>query len=117
MKKHSALTDYDDFSVFSGKPKECDHHLLFGVGVRELADADHLWIPLLNSEHNLSALGTIMQIHGNPAAEKLSKMLGQVAYEKEYIAKRYVELSGETLEDVKRESRNAFMERYGKSYL
>lgn len=117
MKKHSILTDYDDISAFSGKPREAIHHCIFGVGVRELADEDRIWLPLTNWEHNLSPMGTINQIHGNPAAEKLSKMLGQVAYEKEYIAKRYVELSGETLEDIKRESRNAFMERYGKSYL
>jgi len=109
----SIVTKYEDYSVFSGVPKDCTHHLIFGVGVRKLADEDGLWIPLLNSEHNLSSKGTIYQIHGNPAAEKLSKMLGQMAWEKQYLVNKY-ELP---FDDLSEEAREAFRKRYGQSYL
>lgn len=105
----SILTDYTDISVFSGKPAEATHHLIFGIANRELADADGLVIPLTNEEHNMSQRGMAYQIHGNPAAEKLSRMLGQVAWEKEYYRKK-AEVDGD-------EAREAFRLRYGKSYL
>lgn len=114
--RKSILTDYDNISAFSGKPKECLHHLLFGVGMRELADSDGCFIPLLNEEHNCSSKGTIYQIHDNPAAEKLSKMLGQVAWEKEYLAKE-LEKCGYDIDDIKDEARTHFMARYGQSFL
>lgn len=104
----SIVTDYEQISAFSGRQAECKHHLLFGNSFRKLADEDGLYIPLTNEEHNLSPLGTINQIHGNPAAEKLSKMLGQVAWEKHQIAE-----TGCT----EQEARRRFMSRYGKSFV
>ncbi len=111
----SILTEYEDISVFSGKPAECKHHLLFGRGIRELADKDGLFIPLTHVEHNLSPHGTINQIHGNPAAEKLSKICGQLAYEKHWI----VEFIHEHFkyDGVEEKAREAFRNRYGESYL
>ena len=79
----SIITRYENISVFSNKPAEARHHCLFGRGIRELAEKDGVWIPLLNCEHNMSPKGNINQIHGNPAAEKLSKMLCQMAWEKQ----------------------------------
>ena len=117
MRKRSIITEYGDISAFSGRPRECDHHVVFGVGMKPLADEDGLFIPLTNAEHNLSQVGTINQIHGNPAAEKLSKMVGQLAWEKEYVACVLAELSGSTVEDIKSEAREKFMKRYGISYL
>lgn len=108
MDKKSAVTEYADISAFSGSPAECKHHLLFGRGIRELAEQDGLWIPLTNAEHNMSRDGLLYQIHGNPTAEKLSKMLGQVAWEKHAIA---------TLRCSESESRELFRKRYGISYL
>ena len=104
----SIVTQYEDISAFSGAPAECKHHLIFGVASREIADQDGIWIPLTNAEHNLSMMGTINQIHGNPAAERLSKIAGQLAWEKHYIAEHQV---GEI------EARARFMKRYGKSFL
>lgn len=109
----SIVTRYEEYSAFSGVPRDCIHHLCFGRGVRDKADEDGLWIPLLNSEHNLSSKGTIYQIHGNPAAEKLSKMLGQMAWEKQYLVNKY-ELP---FDDLSMEAREAFRKRYGQSYL
>ena len=109
----SIITNFENISAFSGVPKECDHHLIFGRGLRELADADGLWIPLLNREHNLSSIGTIYQIHGNPAAEKLSKMLGQMAWERNFVIEKY----SLPFDDVSTEAREAFRDRYGNSYL
>lgn len=106
----SIVTNYEDISAFSGAPTECIHHLIFGRGLRELSDIHGLWIPLTNAEHNMSAKGTINQIHGNPVAEKLSKMLGQIAFEKEYYRKQLY--NGD--EDPAREK---FRKIFNKSYL
>ena len=110
---HSIITKFENISSFSGEPAECRHHCLFGRGIRDLAETDGLWIPLKNCEHNMSSKGTIYQIHGNPAAEKLSKMVGQLAWEKHYIAEKY----SLPFDDVETEAREAFRERYGKSFL
>lgn len=110
----SILTEYTDISAFSGRPRECDHHLLFGTGMRKLADQDKLILPLTNAEHNCSPNGLIYQIHENPAAESLSKMLGQVAWEKEYLA-RELEKCG--YKEIREEARLRFMARYGQSFL
>lgn len=114
--RKSILTDYDNISAFSGKPKECVHHLIMGISSRKLSDEDGLYIPLTNGEHNCSPNGRIFQIHDNPAAEKLSKMLGQVAWEKEYLAKE-LEKCGYDIDDIKDEARTHFMARYGQSFL
>ena len=108
----SVLTRYDNISAFSGRPKQSDHHLCFGKGMRDLSELYGLKIPLTNAEHNLSSQGTINQIHGNPAAEKLSKMLGQVAFEKEYYRKLVCGQNSES--DPAREE---FRKVFGKSYL
>lgn len=108
----SAVTEYTDISAFSGSPAECRHHLIYGTAYRKMAEEDNLWIPLLNSEHNMSSDGIPYQIHGNPAAEKLSKMLGQAIWEKEYY-RHYNDLF-KFDEDI---SREAFRKRYGISYL
>lgn len=104
----SIVTDYQQISAFSGRRSECIHHLIFGTSMRKLADEDGLYIPLTHEEHNMSPIGTIYQIHDNPAAEKLSKMLGQVAWEKHQISQTGCTES---------EARRRFMSRYGKSYL
>ena len=108
----SILTKYEQYSVFSGSPKETDHHLIFGNGNRAISEKYGLKIPLLNREHNLSSKGTIYQIHENPAAEKLSKLLGQVAFEKEYY--RNLVCGEKSDSDPAREE---FRKIFGESYL
>lgn len=118
----SILTKYEQYSVFSGSPAQCMHHCIFGKGSfwRKLSEEYGLKIPLLSKEHNMSPNGTIYQIHDNIAAEHLSKMLGQVAFEKKYLADKLA--SGENLghqsaEDWMDESREEFRRVFGESFL
>lgn len=86
--------------------------MCFGRGIRVLAEQDGLWIPLTNSEHNMSPYGNLYQIHDNPVAEKLSKIAGQLAWEKEY----YRQLCT-TAGNIQDDAREEFRKRYGISYL
>lgn len=105
----SIVTQFENISAFSTAPAEAKHHLVFGIGKRDLAEQYGLWIPLTNAEHNMSSKGLIYQIHENPTAEKLSKMMGQLAFEKEYYRKR----CGEKDDPAREEFRKIF----GSSYL
>lgn len=112
------MTEYTELSAFSARPKECDHHLVYGSGLRELSDQDGLILPLCNDEHNICRDGDRTKIiHGNAAAGKLSKMLGQVAWEEDYIARKLAIVTERTAEDCRSEARGAFRRRYGISYL
>lgn len=91
------VTDYKGICFFCGKPAECEHHLLFGKGIRPLAEEDGLKVPSCNGCHNIGMIKE--RVHDNPMAEKLSKMLGQAIFEKEIG------------------TREDFRLRYGKSYL
>ena len=116
----SIVTKYETFSAFSGTPTTTRHHLLFGRGIRPKAEADGVWIPLLDSEHNMSSKGVKFQVHENPAAEKLSKMAGQLAWERKYLADKLAECEGlgfQAADDWMDEAREAFRKRYSESYL
>lgn len=119
MHKKSIVTEYEQYSAFSGHPSEAIHHLIYGRGgaLRKLADEDGLTIGLLHSEHNMSSHGTIHQIHGNPAAEHLSKMAGQLAWEKNFYRKAYNNIVSGEEEDTDDVAREAFRKRYGESFL
>ncbi len=104
----SIVTRYDSICLICGRPAETTHHLVFGVG-RTRADADGLTIPLCNNCHNMA--GGMRMIHGNSMAEAMSKMIGQLAWEKQY----YKDHAGEHGETDP--ARNAFMKRYGRSFL
>jgi hypothetical protein len=94
----SIITKHTDICIFCGAPAECEHHLLFGTSSRNLAEQDGIKVPCCNKCHNM-AVKAVDRIHGNPMAEKLSKMLGQAIWEVNYG------------------DREAFRRRYGKSYL
>lgn len=117
--KKSIVTEYTDISAFSGAPAQCSHHLVYGRGLRELADEDFLILPLTHAEHNASPYGNLYQIHGNPVAEKLSKMLGQACFETNYLAEQLTKPVNvqQTNQMWREEARQAFMKRYGISYL
>ena len=104
----SIVTRYEGISIRSGYTRECRHHLIFGRGKRELAEADGLWIPLLNKEHNMGSM-LCEQIHDNPSAEYLSKLCGQLAFEKEFYRRQLFSADQDPARDV-------FRTRYGESY-
>ena len=111
----SIVTEYTELSAFSASPRECDHHLIFGNGLRKLADEDGLILPLTNYEHNTGPINE--RIHENVAAEKLSKMLGQEAWEEYHLSEILAEIEDVTQEEIRAEAREAFRKRYGISYL
>lgn len=104
----SILTKYNGVSPMCHSPAECSHTLIWFNHGEDKAREDGLMLPLKKREHKESKVGKVWQIHGNPVAEKLSHMLGQVAWEKHLIAQTGCS------ED---EARNQFEARYGESYL
>lgn len=101
---------YKNICAICGKPREADHHLIFGNGMRALAEADGIKLPICNNCHNL-AVQISCRIHDNPMAESLSKIAGQLAWEKEWYKHNNAVFSNED------PAREFFRNRYGKSYL
>lgn len=101
----SIVTEYMDICAICGSPTQCVHHLIFGRGNRALSDDDALTLPMCYKCHSLGT-GT-KKLHENVVAEKLSKIVGQLAYEKRQVAKGFTE----------DEARDLFRIRYGRSYL
>ena len=92
---------------FCGGKAEAKHHLLFGRGIRPLAEEDGQVIEVCNACHNM-AVKPMDRIHENPIAEKLSKALGQALWEKDHIERYGV---------CAEVARDNFIDRYGRSYL
>lgn len=93
-----------DICYYCGRPAECKHHLIFGTSGRALCDDDGI---ILHSCHKHHKMGKpVEQIHENPAAANLSKMLGQLVFEVRAVEK------GHTRE----EAREMFRRRYGKLF-
>lgn len=90
------LTEHTDICIFCYRPKQDVHHLVFGNANRKLSDVDGLTVPVCRECHDL--------LHRN---DKISKIIGQLAYERDRCAEGYGK-------DAARES---FRLRYGKSYL
>lgn len=106
MKKiKSIVTEYPDICCICGRIAEAEHHLIFG-NLRQLADTDGITVGICH-EHHTGPGRALDRIHDNPAAESLSKIAGQLAWEKHAVA------GGMTEADA----RKAFMSRYGKSFL
>lgn len=103
--KKSILTKYTENCMFCGRPTNTEHHFLFGSGIKTIADRDNVKGPVCDFCHNMGPVTS--RIHDNPMAEHLSKMLGQIAWEKHEVANGLSE-------DAARE---AFRKRYGVSYL
>lgn len=92
----SIVTEHDMICCICGREAEAEHHLIFGTAGRELSEKDGLKVPICNNCHNMGEV--TKRIHGNPMAERLSKMLGQAIFE------------------AKIGSREEFRKRYGISY-
>lgn len=116
----SIVTEYNDICFFCGRQADGEHHLIFGTAGRELSEKDGLKVPVCNNCHNMG--DRLCRIHDNPMAEKLSKMLGQALWERNWILKDAVhdpekkdEKGVQELE--RRIAEKEFQKRYGKSYL
>lgn len=105
MKTKGIVTKYNKNCAFCGRPCETEHHLLFGGSIRRIAEEDGIKLPACDWCHTLNAVKD--RIHDNPMAEKLSKIAGQLAWEKHDVAQGYTE----------EEARERFRKRYGQSYL
>lgn len=110
MKGIVVSDSYSGICAVCGRVAEARHHLIFGIR-KGLADKDGLTIPLCHKCHNMGAMPS--RIHDNPMAERLSKMLGQLAWEKECYRKLYEAATGNGNDTA----REYFRGRYGKSYL
>lgn len=93
------ITDYDKYCFLCGKPTSEMHHLVYSGALRKLADDDGLFVPVCRSCHN--------EIHNIGIAGKLSKIVGQLAYELNMNAHKG---------DIQ-DARESFRKRYGRSYL
>lgn len=114
----SIVTEYKEICAFCGRPAECEHHLIFGISGRKKADEDGLVVPSCNDCHNTGQI--VRRVHDNPMAEKLSKMLGQAVWERNWILKDAVHDRGGDEKAQAQESsiaRKEFIRKYGKSYL
>lgn len=112
--KESIVSDGINYCFLCGAESEAKHHLLSG-NVRKLADEDGLYVGICNRDHNMyngkPSLGQKCDMHGCRKLEALGKMLGQLAWEKNYYRKK---LNASSDHD---EAREAFLRRYGKKFL
>lgn len=102
------ITKYNDYCIICGSPKTDMHHCLKGNKQRKLADEDELIIPLCHEHH----LGN-MSVHQKKELNVLCEIIGQLAWERDYLIKK-TELPFEGLSE---DAREAFRDRYGCSYL
>ena len=108
----SIITKYDGFCIICGCPTTTTHHLIEGVANRKISDKFGLICPLCDNHHNL----TNNSVHLNPAMQAMGHIIGQLAYEKRYIAEKHG-LPFETIEEIEDEARESFRKVFGKSYL
>lgn len=100
----STVTDIQVECVLCGAMGYHDHHLICGTANRNMSEKFGLKVPLCARCHDF--------IHAHGPAMRLSKMLGQAIFERNYYRDLYYELNQE--ED---EARARFRELFGKSYL
>lgn len=105
------VTDYPEICFICGRPSEAEHHLVFGTAGRELSEKDGLKVPVCNNCHNMGEI--LMRIHGNPMAERMSKIIGQLAWEKEYALQKADEFARIIDTDRKEVRLFVFVERSG----
>lgn len=90
----SRVTDETNVCLICGwNPAENTHHLICGTYGRTFSDEYGLMIPLCATCHN--------ELHASGVAMKLSKMLGQAIWEKNYYKDLYYGLNRD--EDEARE--------------
>ncbi len=102
----STLTSDKEYCFFCGRRAICDHHLIFGTSGREFAEKYGLKVPICATCHTASEF-VVDRIHDNSMAERLSKMLGQMTWERDRA------LEGMSKDQI----RDKFIKERGVSYL
>lgn len=118
--KKSIITNDLEHDVLTGEWPVVLHHCIFGNGMRKLADEDGLIIPLTPQHHNCGEYSVPAQIHENVIGERLSKIVGQLAWEKQYyreIVMLHAQEQGAPMEEDDDPARIMFRKRYGLSFL
>lgn len=119
------ITEYNDYCIICGKPREDIHHLCFGNASRRLSDDDSLVLPLCRKHHAMMHEESIRQYCNSDKQELdeyrkviplLSRIIGQLAWEREYLIDRTL-LPFDEADEISKEAREAFRSRYGRSYL
>lgn len=104
-KTKGIVTEYSGICFCCGRPTTEEHHLLFGGSIRRLAEEDGIKVPCCSYCHTMNDVKN--RIHDNPIAEKLSKVAGQLAWEKHAVAQGMTEA----------DAREVFRKRYNGSEL
>lgn len=106
------ITKYNDFCIICGSPTVERHHCLKGVKQRHLADIDGLIIPLCKEHHTGN-----MSVHNKKELNVLCEIIGQLAWEREYLINRQLLPFDDAHDEISDEAREAFRSRYSRSYL
>lgn len=107
------ITKYNDFCLICGRPKDNMHHIFKGQKQRALADEDELIIPLCLEHHTTGNLS----VHHTKELNVLCEIIGQLAWEREYLINRQILPFDDSHDEITEEVREAFRQRYGRSYL
>lgn len=106
------ITEYMDYCIICGRPNVEKHHCLKGNKQRRLADEDELILPLCKEHHT-----GIMSVHNLKELNILCEIIGQLAFEREYLINRQILPFDDSHDEISEEAREAFRSRYGRSYL
>lgn len=101
------ITKYNDYCLICGSPAE-HHHIFKGNKQRKLSDEDGLIIPLCKEHHTGN-----MSVHNKKELNILVEIIGQLAFERQWI----INQTQLPFNDVSEEAREAFRQRYSRSYL
>ena len=122
----SIITKWMNYCMICGRPNPDIHHGLYG-NKHQLAEKDHLLMPLCQYHHNSMNTYEVkrkpvvnMSVHQNEEMKVLSQQISQLAWEKWYLAQRLAEFETQghqSVDDWMDEAREAFRKRYGESYL
>ena len=120
MSKESIITDWPEFCLICGAKAEHTHHAIPGTANRAKSDRYGLLMPLCANCHDMSR----DSIHKNPKMASMSKIIGQLAYERD-AAIMYCLTSDSIREDnaihlkelVEQTIRDSFVKEFGKSFV
>lgn len=112
----SLITEYLDKCLICDMPDVAIHHCMEGTSNRQLSDEDGLIVGLQPKYHNEGGkpeIGERCDVHHCRKMARLMHIIGQLAWEKHYIMER----RGLPFDTIEEEAREAFRNRYRKSYL